>query len=238
MPLRRSKTDHGHWQRAETSVARARRRRRCRRCRDHGAAARPRRSRGERRARPSKRRSVALTRRPVHCVVLDLTVAGSGGNLKVLDAIRTNPDDRVAGARVVLCSPGGTNRLFAWESGVDGFLSTPFHVDSAARRGPGGRRTTGDRAQAAPPHRARPRARRRPPRSHQGPRRRPLRPAPRRLSARSPIRTAAAQALGWRPRGCSSAAEHQLPKLRTRVRFPSPAPMRHARSTSARIGFT
>ena len=25
-------------------------------------------------------------------------------------------------------------------------------------------------------------------------------------------------------RGCSSAAEHQLPKLRTRVRFPSPAP--------------
>ncbi len=27
-------------------------------------------------------------------------------------------------------------------------------------------------------------------------------------------------------RGCSSAAEHQLPKLRTRVRFPSPAPRR------------
>src|SRR6266536_1491687 len=25
------------------------------------------------------------------------------------------------------------------------------------------------------------------------------------------------------PRGCSSEAEHQLPKLRTRVRFPSPA---------------
>ena len=73
---------------------------------------------------------VALTRRLVHCVVLDLTVAGSGGNLKVLDSIRTNPDERVAGARVVLCSPGGTNRLFAWESGVDGFLSSPFHVDT------------------------------------------------------------------------------------------------------------
>ena len=66
----------------------------------------------------------------MHCVLLDLTVAGSGGNLKVLDSIRTNPDDRVAGARVVLCSPGGTNRLFAWESGVDGFLSSPFHVDT------------------------------------------------------------------------------------------------------------
>src|ERR1700677_3018882 len=28
----------------------------------------------------------------------------------------------------------------------------------------------------------------------------------------------------WVPRGRSSAAEHQLPKLRTRVRFSSPAP--------------
>jgi DNA-binding response OmpR family regulator len=72
---------------------------------------------------------VSLTRRAVQCVVLDLTIAGAGGNLKVLDAIRTNPDDRVSGARVVLCSPGGTNRLFAWESGVDGFLAGPFHID-------------------------------------------------------------------------------------------------------------
>ncbi|HTN81905.1 MAG TPA: response regulator [Acidimicrobiales bacterium] len=72
---------------------------------------------------------VALTRRPVQCVVLNLSVAGSGGNLKVLDAIRTNPDDRVSNARVVLCSRGGTNRLFAWESGVDGFLAGPFHID-------------------------------------------------------------------------------------------------------------
>lgn len=79
---------------------------------------------------PAQQATLAsLTRRPVHCVVLDLTVAGSGGNLKVLDAIRTNPDDRVSGARVVLCSSGGTNRLFAWESGVDGFLAAPFHFD-------------------------------------------------------------------------------------------------------------
>ncbi len=71
----------------------------------------------------------SLTRRPVHCVILNLTVAGSGGNLKVLDAIRTNPDDRVSTARVVLCAAGGTNRLFAWESGVDGFIASPFHID-------------------------------------------------------------------------------------------------------------
>ena len=35
-------------------------------------------------------------------------------------------------------------------------------------------------------------------------------------------------------RGCSSMVEHQLPKLRTRVRFSSPAPRHHARSRSRR----
>ena len=129
MPLRRSKTDQSHWSApkrpwhvlvvaddadgAEIMVrllARA----------GHEVSVAP----------AQQATLVALTRRPVHCVLLDLTVAGSGGNLKVLDSIRTNPDDRVAGARVVLCSPGGTNRLFAWESGVDGFLSSPVHVDT------------------------------------------------------------------------------------------------------------
>ncbi len=33
------------------------------------------------------------------------------------------------------------------------------------------------------------------------------------------------EAIRWESRGRSSAAEHQLPKLRTRVRFPSPAPI-------------
>src|SRR5436309_13645818 len=36
------------------------------------------------------------------------------------------------------------------------------------------------------------------------------------------------------PRGCSSEAEHQLPKLRTRVRFPSPAPCSEAVSAGER----
>ena len=129
MPLRRSKTDTHHWKKtpprpwhvlvvaddpdgAELMVrllARA----------GHEVSSAP----------AQQATLVALTRRTVHCVVLNLSVAGSGGNLKVLDAIRTNPDDRVSGARVVLCSSGGTNRLFAWESGVDGFLASPFHVD-------------------------------------------------------------------------------------------------------------
>src|SRR5262249_7693640 len=36
------------------------------------------------------------------------------------------------------------------------------------------------------------------------------------------------------PRGCSSEAEHQLPKLRTRVRFPSPALRTYAVSAGRR----
>ena len=36
--------------------------------------------------------------------------------------------------------------------------------------------------------------------------------------------------LRWSSRGRSSAAEHQLPKLRTRVRFSSPAPMKFGSS--------
>ena len=40
-----------------------------------------------------------------------------------------------------------------------------------------------------------------------------------------------------RLRGRSSAAEHQLPKLRTRVRFPSPAPRRMRRSCASRSAF-
>ena len=42
------------------------------------------------------------------------------------------------------------------------------------------------------------------------------------MSDRSPREPSAS--LGPSPRGCSSMAEHQLPKLTMRVRFPSPAP--------------
>src|SRR5918994_3370348 len=50
-------------------------------------------------------------------------------------------------------------------------------------------------------------------------------PALRRRSAKPPSPRSLPAALGIfvAPRGCSSEAEHQLPKLRTRVRFPSPA---------------
>ena len=108
---------------------------------------------------PAQQATLAsLTRRPVHCVILNLTVAGSGGNLKVLDAIRTNPDDRVSTARVVLCSPGGMNRLFAWESGVDGFIAGALPHRRDARPGPRGDRTARERPPHPPSRRTRRRA--------------------------------------------------------------------------------
>ena len=117
------------------------------------------------------------------------------------------------------CSPGGTNRLFAWESGVDGFLSSPVHVDTVLaeiQKSSNGRSPSASNAAVGAIARATPVA------ASLRPRRRPLR---RRLGL----------TYSGRLRGCSSAAEHQL-QLRTRVRFPSPAPMRHARSTWASIG--
>ena len=47
---------------------------------------------------------------------------------------------------------------------------------------------------------------------------------------RARYRSVGAQTLRTPPRGCSSMAEHQLPKLTVRVRFPSPAP-RFCRTT-------
>ncbi|MBK9179977.1 MAG: hypothetical protein IPM45_10505 [Acidimicrobiales bacterium] len=71
---------------------------------------------------------VALLNEPADCVVLDLTRAGAGGNLKLLDALRSSEDEHLAGSRVVLCGGRGSNRLFSWESGIDAFLQHPFHA--------------------------------------------------------------------------------------------------------------
>jgi len=69
-----------------------------------------------------------LLAHPVHAVVLDLRVAGAGGNLVVLDQVRSHHDPAVSGARVLLCAGKGANRLFAWESGIDAYLRRPFHA--------------------------------------------------------------------------------------------------------------
>ena len=64
-----------------------------------------------------------------HCVVLDLSAGGIGQNLTLLDTIRGQVDEMVAGARVVLVAPQSSNSLFAWQAGIDAFLPRPFHAD-------------------------------------------------------------------------------------------------------------
>ena len=62
------------------------------------------------------------------CVVLDMQAHGVGSSLKLLDKIRTHPDERVNTARVVLCAPSPRNRTFSFQSGVDAFVVRPFHL--------------------------------------------------------------------------------------------------------------
>ena len=65
------------------------------------------------------------------CVVLDMaSKGGSGGSsLNLLEQLRTNPDPRVSSARAVLCTTSAKNRSFSFESGADGFMVHPFHLD-------------------------------------------------------------------------------------------------------------
>ncbi len=65
---------------------------------------------------------------PVDLVVADFT-AGTTPALQLLDGIRASETEAVAGTRVVICTPVDENRLFSWQSGVDGFLARPFHAD-------------------------------------------------------------------------------------------------------------
>lgn len=71
--------------------------------------------------------SMAKRDRP-HLILLDLTEAGAGGNLRVLQAIRNHEDDDVFAIRVILIGSQASNRLFAWESGIDSFMLRPFHA--------------------------------------------------------------------------------------------------------------
>ena len=72
---------------------------------------------------------VSMGSDPPQCILLDLATGGIGQNLKLLDAIRTHIDDRVANARVVLVTHQTNNRMFSWQAGIDAFLLRPFHGD-------------------------------------------------------------------------------------------------------------
>jgi CheY-like chemotaxis protein len=62
-------------------------------------------------------------------VVLDLMTAGYGANLDALERLRTRGFKR-PGVRVVLVGAMESQEVFAWQSGIDGFLLRPFHAQA------------------------------------------------------------------------------------------------------------
>ncbi len=63
-------------------------------------------------------------------VVLDMTRGGVGASLRILDLIRSDDDRRVSTARVILCGSSRRNRAFSFQSGADGFVVRPFHLQA------------------------------------------------------------------------------------------------------------
>lgn len=61
-------------------------------------------------------------------VVLDMTRGGIGSSLRILDVLRSHHDHRVSSTRVVLCGSSRRNRAFSFQSGADGFVVRPFHI--------------------------------------------------------------------------------------------------------------
>jgi DNA-binding response OmpR family regulator len=67
--------------------------------------------------------------RPVDLVLVDFRQGGTSQGLKLLDRVRAHDDGRVARTRVVMMTDLDENRMFSWQSGIDGFLIRPFHAD-------------------------------------------------------------------------------------------------------------
>jgi DNA-binding response OmpR family regulator len=60
-------------------------------------------------------------------VLIDFSSGGTGMGINLLDVIRRTAG--ITDVPVVLLTRTTTNRVFAWESGADGFLVRPFHSD-------------------------------------------------------------------------------------------------------------
>ncbi len=65
-------------------------------------------------------------------VVIDLSSKGMGSSMQLLDGIRQHGDGRVRNTRTVLVATSAKNRNYAFQSGTDGFLMRPFHIDELA----------------------------------------------------------------------------------------------------------
>jgi DNA-binding response OmpR family regulator len=74
---------------------------------------------------------LAEARPPYAAVVLDLSTTNRAAGLEALRSIRDLPGAPGA-VPVVMCSWNDGERAQAWVSGVDGFLTRPFHANALA----------------------------------------------------------------------------------------------------------
>ena len=66
------------------------------------------------------------------CIVLDVSARGIGGNLQLLDAVRSFREPAIARTPVVLIAGTASSAMFSWQAGVDELLVRPFHADELA----------------------------------------------------------------------------------------------------------
>jgi DNA-binding response OmpR family regulator len=71
----------------------------------------------------------AVTEGATDLVVIDFHQGGTTQGLKLLDRIRAHDDVGVAHTRVIMTTDLDENRVFSWQSGVDGFLIRPYHAN-------------------------------------------------------------------------------------------------------------
>jgi DNA-binding response OmpR family regulator len=71
---------------------------------------------------------LAISKPPFACVIVDFDDRSSLG-LQLLEAIRASTDDDIVATPVVMCADVDTNRRFSWQSGADGFIVRPFHIE-------------------------------------------------------------------------------------------------------------
>lgn len=65
---------------------------------------------------------------PFDAVLIDTGTGGTSDGLKLLEQIRSL-DGEHADVLVILLGGSERNRMFSWQSGVDGFIVRPVHAD-------------------------------------------------------------------------------------------------------------
>ena len=75
--------------------------------------------------------SVVSTAAQTHVGVAVLVGTGpdEGGAIKATDDMRNSEHQQVRRTAALLLATTGRNRIFAWETGIDGFVQMPEHLD-------------------------------------------------------------------------------------------------------------